>query len=673
MKKNKELKQGKLSFIHTVRAKLMASLLVISIIPTATLGLMAQQSASHALMSTQNENALELAEQVSSGIGKYAQGIGAQVNMLSKMEAVQTSSPKNQEETKLLLQHVKESRPDIMSAYYATTNKGMTMFPEGNLPQGYDPTSRDWYKLALANKGNVTINEPYKDAGSGEYVVTVSETVEKNGQVVGVLGFDMSLSAIQAEVKDSSIGKNGFVFITDTDGTLVAHPDSSKLGSEVANEPFWKSTVKQKTGDTSYEYKGEEHLLSHYTDPKTGWKFFASIPMTEVNEEISSLNTLIVLAIIGFSFVAGILAYFISRRISSNLQSIKEVIEQASKGDFTLRANVKGKDEFHHLGNSFNHMMDSMTETLQKVQQSSSELLETSEGLEAMTGETNESVMQVANAIQEIASGAVSSAENTQNGVQEMSELSNQMDSIALSADTMKQASTESYQLSHDGLTQVDVLSEKADKAKASSHKAGEIVKDVDKQMEKINQVMNTMTQITDQTNLLSLNASIESARAGEFGKGFGVVAQEIRNLADQSKKSGMEIKEIVQEIQLSSKEAVSAMEESESILLEQFQAVMDTKQIFEKILLSVEEVTQKVETVQSQLAEVEEKKTNAVHEMENISAISQQTAGSAQEVSASTEEVSASMEEFNHHASDLNALAEKLKDLVNQFKLQSN
>ncbi|WP_442637851.1 methyl-accepting chemotaxis protein [Rossellomorea marisflavi] len=669
---NKPKKKGMFSFMHTMRAKLMASLLVISIVPTATLGIMTQQSASHALMTTQSENAEDLAEQVSMGISKYAQGIGAQINMLSSMDAIGDESGKNKGETKELLKQVKESRPDILCSYFATSTKEMSVYPATQLPEGFDPTTRDWYQSAVLNKGNITLNEPYVDAGTGKFVVTVSETVEKNGEVIGVLGFDVSLGAIQTEVKDSKVGVNGFVFIVDTDGTLVAHPDNDKLGKEIGDEEIWTSTKDKKSGTMTYEYKGEEHLLSHYTDPKTGWTFFASIPMEEVHEEIATINHLIVLGILGFSVLAGILAFVISRRIVANLESIKVVFEEASKGDFTQRAEIKGKDEFHHLGNSFNDMMDSFSETLHEVKRSSAELFDTSEGLEAMSEESNESVLQVANAIQEIASGASASAENTQTAVEEIGELAKRMDGIASSAETMKEASTESYQLSHNGLTVVGVLSEKTEMAKETSHKAGDIVKSVDGQMEKINQVMNTMTQITDQTNLLSLNASIESARAGEYGKGFGVVAQEIRNLADQSKKSGMEIQEIIQMIQSSSKEAVNAMDASESILNEQYHAVQETKDIFRSILTSVEEVTKKVEAVQAQLVEAEKKKENVVHEMENNSAIAQQTASSSQEVSAATEEVSAGMEEFNQHASDLNQLAGKLKGLVNQFKLDT-
>lgn len=659
--------------LRSMKSKLMASLLVISIVPTSVLGIVSQKNASDSLKEKQTKNALELTEQVSTSIDKYASGIGAQVNMLTKVSTIQTSLNDKTKEKQVneLLKNVKESRPDILSAYFASTDKKMNLYPYDDLPADYDPTSRDWYKLSLLNKGKITLNEPYQDVGTGDSIVTVSQTVENNGQIVGVIGFDVSLKSIQQEIQSTQVGEKGFVFMTDTKGTLVAHPDDEKLGKDISSKKYWNDVEKKASGSTLYEYKGKEHLLTFYTDKKSGWKFLSSIPMDEINEDIVALNKIIIGLVLLFSTIATGLAWFISRRISSNITSIKEVVEKASKGDLTVRANVKSKDELNELSDSFNKMLDSINHTMKEATTLSSKLLDSSNNLTEMTKETTDSVLQVSEAVGQIAEGSVISSENTQNSVSEIADLSNNLDMISNSSNQMALVSDNSTTLSNDGLKQVVILTQKSELAKASSIEAGEIVKNMDKNVEEINKIMQTILAISDQTNLLSLNASIEAARAGEQGKGFAVVASEIRNLADQSKKSASEIQSIISRIIGNSKEAVTAIERNDSMLNEQLVAVEDTKNIFNQIVDSIEDVKAKVEQVQQHVKESEVKKENVFHEMESISAVAEQTAGSAQEVFSTTEEISAMMEEYNGHATLLNDMANKLKESIDKFKIK--
>lgn len=659
--------------LNTVKSKLMASLLVISIIPTSILGIVTQQNASDSILKKEKSNALEITEQVSTGIDKYAGGIGSQVSMLARVKSVAESvgNPKKESEVNDLLRNIKESRPDVISAYFASNDKKMNLYPQENLPEGYDPTSRDWYKVSLLNKGKVTLNEPYQDVSTKQFVVTVSETVEKDGKTIGVVAFDVSLQAIQNEINNATIGKSGYVFMTDTKGTLVAHPQNEKMGQSVSDETYWSKVKHQEKGSMTYVEKGKEYLLTFYTDKKTGWKFISRVPMEEVNKDINALNTLIWSIVAGFTVLAGLLAYIISRRISLNINAIQETMKKASKGDLTVRAQVKSKDELNDLAQSFNDMLDSVGKTLKDATQLSEQILDSSKHLSGMTNETTNSVLQVSEAIGQISEGAVISSENIQKGVQNMHELSDKLGMISESSQEMSQVSQHSAGRTKDGLQQVHILTEKSESAKVSSSQAAEIVKQMDKNVESIHLIMQTILSIADQTNLLSLNASIEAARAGEHGKGFAVVASEIRNLADQSKKSASEIQDIIARIIKNSNQAVTAIEKNDDILSEQLQAVLDTEHIFTEIAQSVQNVMDKVALVQNQVEESSHKKENVLNEMESITAVSEQTAGSAQEVFSTTEEMSAIMEEFNSNAETFESLARNLSNSIQKFKLK--
>ncbi len=225
--------------------------------------------------------------------------------------------------------------------------------------------------------------------------------------------------------------------------------------------------------------------------------------------------------------------------------------------------------------------------------------------------------------------------------------------------------------LSSRGLSMVDTLIEKSNDTRVSTNKVSELVIDMDESTEKINSVSDTISQITEQTNLLSLNASIEAARAGEAGRGFAVVAEEIRKLAEQSKGSTMEIKKIVDDIKTKTNIAVVAIKDTEKIVEEQDGVVDEAKAVFNDIMEGVQELISKVTEISDYIVVIDKKKDNVVTQIENISSISQETAASSEEVTASTEEVTGISEELTGHANELQHMSEKLKEIINTFKFE--
>ena len=182
--------------------------------------------------------------------------------------------------------------------------------------------------------------------------------------------------------------------------------------------------------------------------------------------------------------------------------------------------------------------------------------------------------------------------------------------------------------------------------------------------------ISDAITEITEQTNLLSLNASIEAARAGDAGKGFAVVASEIGKLAEQSKKSTEQITVLIEEIQEKADIVVQAMNGTKEINQEQNQAVTKTEKIFNDISASITDLTGKVIEVKSSVDEMQVQKQIFVTQIESTSAISEETAASTEEVTASAERVTETMSRFSQNTEDLKQLAEKLKKEIDKFKM---
>ena len=216
----------------------------------------------------------------------------------------------------------------------------------------------------------------------------------------------------------------------------------------------------------------------------------------------------------------------------------------------------------------------------------------------------------------------------------------------------------------------LDILIEKSEKTKESTIKVNEIIKDMYDSSLQISTISDALTNITDQTSLLSLNASIEAARAKEAGKGFSVVASEIGKLAEQSRISTEEIKDIIENIQHKAAIAAESVEATKVVVEEQDISVSQTQTIFEEILKSIDQMSESMKNIREQIVVTNSDKETLLSSIENISSVSQETASASEEVTASTEEISATMEQFSSYSLELKNLAIKLSEEAEKFKI---
>ncbi|AYD41175.1 methyl-accepting chemotaxis protein [Clostridium fermenticellae] len=663
---------SKNSKLNNIRIKLVTSLILICVIPLLISGFISYSKSKSILNQKLILTTTQTIDEIDDGLSNY-------LNVFSKLVSISAANPgiinydtsNDNDALSYALKNMKENDKDIFQAYYGTASHKFTIYPYSKMPTGYDPPERDWYKTALRNKGKITISQPYIDAATKDNVITFSQTVEKDGQVVGVVALDCSLKTLSQEISSKKVGNSGSVFLVDPTGKAIASPEKNLINTDISSKfTFWSKAKSEDSGFVNYTYNGVKKFGAFTTNKLTGWKVIATLNDSELSKDTKPILHITLLMILIMALAAAALSFTLSKGISDNINNFKKAFSKASKGDLTVSIAASTKDEFKDLSESFNTMLKNVSDLMNNVTKSSETVLQTSLSLANMSGEVTSSVTEVSKAIEEVSMGATKQAENAQTGAAEMNSLSNKLDEISNNSNEIDKISRDTKELGSTGLSMIDTLIEKSNKTKDSTTSVNKVIFDMNESAKQINVISEAISDITEQTNLLSLNASIESARAGEAGKGFAVVAEEIRVLAEQSQNSAKEIKGIIATIQKKSETAVDAINSTEVAVNEQYKAVNKTQEIFNKILKSIEIMIGRVDEVKKSIIDMNDKKQSTLAEIEDISSISEETASASEEVTASSEEISATMQEFTRHSEKLKTLAEELKDEINQFKI---
>lgn len=655
-----------------IQTRLTSSIISICIIPLLIVGFVSYYQSKAILSQKLTTTSTQTLSEVSNGIDNYLNGFSSMVSMAANSQSIVNSDENNVAAMKDTFKAIQQSNSDILSVNYGFPSGKLITYPDIEIPDGFNVTTRPWYKMAMAYKGKSIISDPFKDIGTGKMVISVSQTVEKGGQVIGVVCVDIQLSTLSDKISDKQLGNSGYVFISDKSGNILAHPDQSMINTIVSDKvpSLWDQITSRDEGFIKYMVDGKSKFGVLHTDELTGWKIMASLDESELTKDTKSILNVSFIIIILMAIIGVFVSIILSKGIAKNIKNLKDVFKKASDGDLTVSVKARTKDEFGDLANSFNKMMGDISGLMKEVKESSSSVQETATSLANMSEQVTASINEVSRAIEEVSSGATEQAQNAQGGAEEMDGLSNKIEKINQDSGKMYKISNRTKELGSQGLLMIDELIDKSNKTRVSTSEVNSIVNDMNESTIKINSISETIADITAQTNLLSLNASIESARAGEAGKGFAVVAEEIRKLAEQSRISTEEIKEIISSIQLKSERAVVAIKDTEIVVHEQEEAVSQTKDIFSKILKSIEALITKVDQVKVSIDEVNEKKQSTVMKIESISAISEETASASEEVTASTEEINATMTELEQFSHELQKLAEQLGIEISKFRI---
>ncbi|WP_132281067.1 methyl-accepting chemotaxis protein [Natranaerovirga hydrolytica] len=555
--------------------------------------------------------------------------------------------------------------------YFGSKDGGMFLEPFIDVGNDFDPRERPWYEDAVEADG-IIWTSPYYDPVNDNMTISVAKPIyDANNIFTGVLSIDIDMDYVLNMISDIQIGESGYVFIADKEGTTLIHNNTDLIDETIPVEALYQAVTSEDEGMVEYTYNDSERLSVFTTLDRLGWVVAATIEASEISgqtQEILYFTLGIGLFVLSVSVI---IAFFFANSITKGINHIRELMSNVKEGNFDVKAHIKSKDELKELGDDFNTMISNISVLLNNTKEVVQKVTWVSEELANASNKTKVSAEQIETTIEQITIGATEQAHDTEQGVQLIEELSNNLDDLSDNNNSIGTKIKEILSLSRKGNEVVMDLGDKNESNNTGIIKIEQAIFEMNKKTSEITTIIESIKSIAGQTNLLALNASIEAARAGEHGKGFAVVAEEIRQLAEEAQQSADNISTIIVSVKDESEHSVKVMHEVKEISSNQSNAVDNVKDTFHSLDNYIEGVTHSINQSNQFLDDLLSKKDGIVKAIENISAVSEETAASTEEINASMEEQTDSVEEVANQAENLNMLSDQLKKQINQFKVK--
>ncbi|MBD8520531.1 methyl-accepting chemotaxis protein [Lysinibacillus fusiformis] len=500
---------------------------------------------------------------------------------------------------------------------------------------------------------------------------------------VAILG-EMDSEGKRPINKNIKLGENGYIFVVDQKGNSIAHPNIE--GNNVWDEQddngvkYMQEIIAKGNeggGFASYSWplpnsdQLEEKGVYAETDPYWGWVIGASTYLADFNKPAESILKLTVI-VIGVAIIIGIFVIWqYANSMAKPINRVVQAMERFAEGDLTQESmSIRSKDEIGKLANAMNQMQAKLKDMIHNIAQASDLINTSSKELSQSANEVNMGAEQVAITMNELASGAEGQAHHSNELTSLMERFTADLRETNQHGEHIHQSSVEVLGLTNEGSQLMTSSNSQMSKIDGIVQNAVEKVKKLDAQAQEISKLVVVIKDIADQTNLLALNAAIEAARAGEHGKGFAVVADEVRKLAEQVAFSVNDITSIVTNIQQDFDVVTSSLEDGYQEVKEGTNQIKATSETFTTISNSINDVVDSVQLISSNLSKVTEDGQKMNSAIQEIAAVAEESAAGVEQTTATTEQTSSSMDVMAGKSAQLSTLALELKTLIAQFKL---
>ena len=691
----KQKKSGKSSKLLSIRIKIVVCFLV-PIVFMVIIGVSAYQKSAEGLSEKFTDSTLQTMRMATENLNmscdfirseglKYAYDDDLRKYFLGMFEDNPVDKLNFLTSTKSNLLSVQTSNPFI-SHMHIIPKKGVNLLST-KLSSGVDGFLDEYKEDVASGEGRRSIpqwidSHPVLDEKVTEtekdYIMAFEMMSQSNNACVVI---DIKPSAITDFMEEIDIGDGSIIgFVTPGGRELVVENVEEgkesvlpEEGNVFSGQEYYTAVMDEAVADAGtaeVDFQGEKYLFIYSHSADIGFTTCALVPMRVVTSQATEIRNMTIGLVILACVIVVIVGIFITAGIENNMRRISRKFGDVAKGDLTVTVSAKGHDEFQDLAGSATNMITNTKKLVNQVSNATGELEVSAQNVGQASELIHEYSQDITRAIGEINEGMEEQSRHAQECVEKTDILSNEIQEVSHVVERVEKLVGETEGMINKGMEIVQVLGDRAGETTQMTVKVSESIESLRKESEIINSFVATITEITEQTNLLSLNASIEAARAGEAGRGFAVVAEEIRKLADDSAKAAGEIRNNVANITAQTQNSVESASQAKAMVELQTKAVEEVIAVFREMQERMGQLIEGLKDIVVSTEKADGERSAAVAAVKNISDIIEETAGSAETVNDVANKLLNHVEKLSTTASVLDENMEGLKNEISVFKI---
>ena len=488
-----------------------------------------------------------------------------------------------------------------------------------------------------------------------------------------------ALSALLGDIQIAGMDSS-YAYVVSADGTMLYHPTADKIGQPVEN-----AAVKQILGEMAagkrpetdtivYEFKGATKYASYYIGKGMDYILVVTADEADAFAVSNAIVRRVILGVLAALIFCSVISIFFIGMLTKSIEKITGSLGKLAALDFTkdteLEALAKRKDETGIMAEAAVVLQDKLTEVIGRIKEQSENLFVASGAMSDNAGQINISMEEVEKAVTEIADGATSQAQETQSATENVIVMGDMIAEADKEVEDLRENAREMRSAGEKAIEILKELNEINGQTKQAIEVIYEQTNHTNNSVADIKKATDIISDIAEETNLLSLNASIEAARAGEAGRGFAVVAAQIQQLADQSNSSAKQIADTINSLIADIEKTVEAMESVKTVSLKQDEDVANTEKAFDDVKKGIDKSIDSIRSIAAKTRQMDEARVKVVDVVQNLTAIAQENAAGTEETSASVAEVANITAEVSENAQHLKNIAGELDSSVRMFKM---